>query len=71
MKKTDLGLVVLIAAVSIGIAFLIANSFNIGVKKEGVDVKTVDQISGQVQEPSERVFNSNAINPTVEIVIGR
>ena len=37
---------------------------------ESVTVKTVDAISADVTEPDAQVFNDDAINPTVEIIIG-
>ena len=52
MKKSDIAMIVLIAGLSMLIAF------------------TIEKMSSDVKEPSSEVFNSNAINPTVETIIG-
>lgn len=70
MKKTDIATIATIALISIGAAYLVAGTL-IGRPTGGnVKVKTVDLISSEVTEPDKTVFNSNAINPTVEVIIG-
>ena len=64
-------MLILIASVSVMIAFMIANSLPfLKVDETGVKVKTVDAISAEVVEPDTAVFNKRAINPTVKTVIG-
>lgn len=71
MKKTDIAMIVLIAGISMLAAFAIANSIPaLKVSDKGVQVDTVEKISSEITEPSSSVFNSNAINPTVETIIG-
>jgi mannitol-specific phosphotransferase system IIBC component len=70
MKKSDIAMIILIAAVSVIIAYFIANAVIGDVKSEAVKVKTADPITADVQEPDKTIFNSNAINPTVEVIIG-
>ena len=41
------------------------------VPEKGVEVKTVREISPEVNQPSDEVFNANAINPTVEVFVGQ
>lgn len=71
MKKTDIAMIVLIAGVGVLIAYFIAANISfLKVPDEGVKVPTIREISSEVQQPSEDVFNQDAINPTVEIVVG-
>lgn len=71
MKKTDIAMIVLIASVCALIAFLIANQIPaLKPDTKGVKVKTTTLISPDVAEPSSDQFNSGAINPTVQTVIG-
>lgn len=70
MKKTDIAMIILIASVSMLIAYFIANAVLGDVRKDSVKVKTADKISSDVAEPDKTVFNTNAINPTVEVIIG-
>lgn len=69
MKKTDLAMIVFIASFSMLIAYFVGNSIFGGITTEGQKVKTIDPISTQVQEPDKSIFNTNAINPAVEIQI--
>lgn len=71
MKKTDIAMIVLIAGVGILIAYFIAvNLPFLKIPERGVEVQTVDSIGSEISEPSKSVFNADAINPTVEIVVG-
>lgn len=69
MKKTDLAMIVFIASVSMLIAYFIGNSIFGNVTNKGEQVKTIDAISTSIQEPDKTVFNTNAINPAVEVQI--
>lgn len=70
MKKQDIALIILIVAISALTAYLIGRAVVGDPQQQSVQVKTVDAISTNVEEPDPRVFNENAINPTVEINIG-
>lgn len=71
MKKTDIAMIVLIAGVGILTAYFIAvNIPFLKIPEQGVEVQTVDSIGAEISEPSKSVFNAEAINPTVEIVVG-
>lgn len=70
MKKSDIAMIILIASISILIAYFVAQSVLGGTKNESVKVKTVEAITSQVAEPDTAVFNKGAINPTVEVLIG-
>jgi hypothetical protein len=69
MKKTDLAMIVLIAAVSAGIAYFVAHGVFGSMSSQSVKVKTIDAITSTVQAPDKKIFNTNAINPSVEVNI--
>lgn len=72
MKKTDIAMILLVLALSGGLAFGIL-SFIPGIKLDSdtsVKVRTIDKYSSTIAEPDPKVFNSGAINPTVDITIG-
>lgn len=71
MKKSDIAMVVLIASVSIMISFIVANQLPfLKPPQKGVDIKTIDKIDSTVSDPDPSVFRADAINPTVQTVIG-
>lgn len=69
MKKTDIAMIILIASVSILVAYFVANSIFGNVSKDSVKVKTIDPINSTIIAPSPVIFNKNAINPAVEVQI--
>jgi len=71
MKKSDIAAVILIASVSALIAWFSANAVIGEPKQSALKVKTAHTISATVDKPDDRVFNSEAINPTVERSIGK
>jgi len=71
MKKNDIALLILIVAVSFLIAWFAANALIGSPKAQTVKVKTAEEISPTVETPDKRIFNSNALNPTVERSIGK
>jgi hypothetical protein len=70
MKKTDIAMIVLIASMSVLIAYFVAKAVIGDTQNESTTVKTTDPISTEITEPETSVFNSDAINPTVEVIIG-
>lgn len=71
MKKTDIAMIILIASVAVIGAFFVGNSLPfLKPSEEGVKVKTIDPITAEIEEPDPEVFNKDAINPTVEVVVG-
>lgn len=70
MKKTDIAMIILIATISVLAAFFITRSIMGNPSEEEVKVKTIDRISGTITEPSDKIFNDDAINPAVKIEIG-
>ncbi len=71
MKKNDFAALILIGSVSLLVAWFTANALIGEPKKEAQKVKTVEAISDQVETPDKRIFNKQAINPTVERSIGK
>lgn len=69
MKKTDLAMIILIASVSILLAYFVANSIFGDVSKESAQVKTIEVINADIVPPSTTIFNKDAINPAVEVQI--
>ncbi|MFY9228343.1 MAG: hypothetical protein WAO28_03380 [Candidatus Microsaccharimonas sp.] len=69
MKRTDIALIVLIAGLSAGIAYVVGNSIFGNINESGANVLTIDPITSKVEEPSKAIFNENAINPSVEVQV--
>jgi mannitol-specific phosphotransferase system IIBC component len=70
MKKSDIAMIILIASISVLIAYFVAKAVLGDVQNQSVKVKTAEPITSEVTEPDKTVFNTNAINPTVEVIIG-
>ena len=71
MKKTDIAMIILIASVSVLAAYFIASSLPFFKDaNKPVVVKTADPISSEFDEVDKTIFNKQAINPTVEVIIG-
>lgn len=63
-------MIILIASMSVLIAYFVAKAVIGDVQNESVKVKTTEAITTEIVQPDTTVFNSNAINPTVEVIIG-
>ena len=70
MKKTDVAMIILVASISVLVSYFVAKAVIGDVRNESVKVKTVDAITDTIVDPDPTVFNKNAINPTVEVIIG-
>lgn len=70
MKKTDIAMIILIASITILIAFFATRAIFGGAANEAIKVQTVDVIDSEIVEPSTSIFNENAINPAVEVQVG-
>ncbi len=62
-------MIVLIAAVSMLVAYFVASSLFGSISGESAKVKTIDPINATIVEPSTDIFNKNAINPAVQVEI--
>jgi len=69
MKRSDLAMIVLIAAASAGIAYFVASSVLGNMTEQAVKVKTIDPITSTIETPDAKIFNDNAINPSVRVDI--
>ncbi len=70
MKKNEIALLILIIAISVGIAYAIGQSIFGKATTKPVEVETATTISAEIEQPNETIFNENAINPTVPVKIG-
>lgn len=72
MKKSDIAMIILIASISVVVAFFVASSIPfLRVSLQGEKVETVEKVPDTIDEPDTVVFNKNAINPAVETIIGQ
>jgi hypothetical protein len=69
MKKTDIAMIILIASVSILVAYFVGKSIFGSASMGSATVKTIVPISSNIEQPDPTIFNSNAINPSVQISI--
>lgn len=70
MKNSDIAALIVIASISVLIAYFVADAV-IGKPSAGSEkVDTTKEISPEVKQPNSAIFNKDAINPTVEVVIG-
>lgn len=70
MKNSDIAAIIVIASISVLIAYFVADAVIGKPTSDSVKVKTIEPISAEVQTPDSTIFNKDAINPTVEVVIG-
>ncbi|MDB5177329.1 MAG: exported protein of unknown function [Candidatus Saccharibacteria bacterium] len=70
MKSSDIAAIILIAAISVGAAYFVADAVIGKPSNQSVKVRTTTAISADIQQPDSGIFNKDAINPTVEVVIG-
>lgn len=70
MKKSDIAMIILIASVSVLIAYFVAKGVVGDVQNQSVKVKIAEPITAEIDEPDPKTFNANAVNPTVEVIIG-
>ncbi len=70
MKKSDIAALIFVASISVIIAYFVAGAFIGNPGEDTTTVKTLSEISAEVEEPDSSIFNEDAINPTVEVFIG-
>lgn len=69
MKKTDIAMIILIAATSIAIAYFVTKGIMGDATTEPEKVDTIERIDTSIVQPDPKIFNENAINPAVEVQI--
>ena len=71
MKSSEIALVILIAAVSIVVSYIVGNAV-LGDPSDKVETLTyVKEIDADVTQPDPEQFNPYNINPTQEVYVGR
>jgi len=71
MKKNDIALIVLVVSVALVVSYFSLGALFGEPSKNTTKVEEVEPISAELPEPSERIFNEDAIDPTVVIEIGK
>jgi hypothetical protein len=70
MKKNDIAIIILIVSISLVGAYFLGQAFLGGESSKSAQVEVVEKISPTVKDPDPKIFNANAINPTIPINIG-
>ena len=70
MKKNDIALIVLIVSISLVISYFVLKGVIGNPKNQQASAEVVEPISPDLVQPSDKIFNRDAINPTVVIQIG-
>jgi hypothetical protein len=70
MKNTDIALVILIAAVSIGLSYWLGNLILGDPSDDTYQISYVEGVSAEIMQPDIETFNPSGVNPTVEVIIG-
>lgn len=70
MKKNDIALIVLIVSVSLVATYFVAKAVIGEPQNQSAKAEVVEPISAELVQPQPKIFNKDAINPTVDIEIG-
>ena len=70
MKQSDIFSIIIIATVGTMAAYFGLNAWLGDPNLLSVNVKTIDPISANLEEPDSELFNPDVINPTVEVYVG-
>jgi hypothetical protein len=70
MKKNDIALIALIVSISLLVSYFVVKAIIGNPKGQQVSAEVVEPISPDITPPSNKIFNRDAINPTVVIQIG-
>lgn len=69
MKRTEIAMIILIASASAIATFTIARQFLTDKVSRTVTIEQASPVSEGIVKPSKRIFNSDAINPTIEVCV--
>ena len=69
-KQKDIAMIVIVAFFAGAFSLVLTNLLFVGKTGKDLKAETVSAITSEFQKPDDRVFNSNAINPTKLIQIG-
>lgn len=70
MKQSDIITVILIAVVGVIVSAFACNALLGNPDDASVSFKTVEVIESGLAQPDPEVFNTSALNPTVEVYVG-
>lgn len=70
MKKNDIAIIILIVSISLVVSYFIVKALIGTPNSKQVTAEVVEPIKPDLVEPSGKIFNRDAINPTVVIQIG-
>jgi hypothetical protein len=70
MKQKDIALIIVLAAVSAVVSFLLSDWLFAKPADRQQQVEKVDVITSDFEQPNARYFNAEAVNPTQNIKIG-
>lgn len=70
MKQSDIAALIVISSITVLVAYFVADYFIGSPTSESQKVDTIIKINPEVKKPDSSIFNEDAINPTVEVVIG-
>lgn len=69
MKKSDVASLILITAVSFTLAYFVGGAIFNTPESRSTPVEIVNEIEGELPEPSSDIFNKDSINPTEDVYI--
>lgn len=69
MKRNDLIIIGFIALFTAVITYVAANAYLSNTTQKTTTAPKVERITSEIVEPNPEIFNTNAINPTVQISI--
>ena len=70
MRQSDIFTIIIVATVGVLVSTFLVNMILGDPNDKSVTFKTIDVIQATLASPDPEVFNSEAINPTVEIYVG-
>ncbi len=70
MKKTDIAMIILVISVSLLAAYFVMSAVLGKFDELTAEVQEITPIGATVVEPNPKIFNRDAINPTVQVIIG-
>jgi hypothetical protein len=70
MKQQDIALIIVIAAISATISFVVSDKIFVTPANRQQKVEVVDAITPTFNQPDKKYFNSNSIDPTLNTTVG-
>lgn len=63
-------MIILIASLSVMVAYFTGSAVMGDKRNAPVKVQVATPISTSIEQPDKRIFNSDAINPAIQVIIG-